>query len=84
MNGTQIDFEDRKQDIHEKLEIESDFLLVSKNLLKLKDEYREIIVMRYINEMSFGEIADIIDKSKGNVRVILYRAMKAMRELSNN
>lgn len=75
-----IDVPDYSQDTHRRLEVESDFESLSGSLLGLKDEYREVILMRYVNELSVKEISDIIDKSKSNVRVILYRAMKALRE----
>lgn len=54
---------------------------VEEMLGQLKDEYREIIVLRHIEGMSIGEIAEIVEKKKGAVRVILYRALSALREL---
>ncbi len=77
-----IDLPDERQDAHKNLEIKSDFDRLSQSLLQLKDEYREIVTLRYVNELSFSEIAKIMDKSKGNIRVMLYRAMKALREIS--
>jgi len=52
-------------------------------LRRLKDEYREIIILRFIEELSISEIAKILDKSKGSVRVLLHRALKVTRELLN-
>ena len=37
--------------------------------------------MRFINDLSLEEIADINQKSKGSIRVGLHRALKALREL---
>ena len=76
-----IDIEDDKQNIHQKMEVASDMEIVEKKLLELKDEYREVIVLRFIEEFSISEIAKILDKSKGNVRVLIYRALKALRGL---
>ena len=50
----------------------------------LKDEYREIIVMKYLDEMSTKEIADVLGKSTSNVRVILHRATKAISEVAQS
>ena len=50
-------------------------------LRKLKDDYREVITMRYIDELPMGDIATILDKSEVNVRVTLHRALKALRRL---
>ncbi len=58
------------------------FAGVSDLLFELKDEYREIIVMRYVNELSVKEMALSLGKSRGNVRVTLYRALKALREIA--
>ncbi|MFH0840767.1 MAG: RNA polymerase sigma factor [bacterium] len=58
-----------------------DFELVKEKLTELKTEYRGVIVMHYINQLSISEISDILGKSKGNVRVILHRALSALREI---
>ena len=73
---------DESQDIHRKVEIASEYKNISERMKLIKDEYREVILLRYINELSFGEIAEILDKTKGNTRVLLYRAMKALKEVS--
>jgi RNA polymerase sigma-70 factor (ECF subfamily) len=63
--------------IDKNLEIET----VKKNLLQIKDEYREIIILRYLDELSVKEISEIINKPKGNTRVLLHRALKALKEV---
>ncbi len=59
----------------------------AKDMLKLLDgldhKYREVIVMRYINEFSPQEISQMIGESENNVSVRLNRALKQMRELLN-
>ena len=53
-----------------------------RNLLaNLKDEYRMVLVLRFINELSPDEIADVMGKSSGAVRVIQFRALAALRKL---
>ncbi len=76
-----INIADEKQDLIRETELASDMSLVEKRLTELKDEYREIIILRYTEELSIGEIAKILDKSKGNVRVLAYRALKALRDV---
>lgn len=58
-----------------------DFTLIQQKLPQLKSEYRGIIVMRYINQLSVAEIADILGKNKATVRVTIFRALAALREL---
>jgi RNA polymerase sigma-70 factor, ECF subfamily len=63
------------------LEISDDHRALIEKLVLLKDEYREAITLRYVNELSVGEIAAILDKSHGTVRVLLHRAMNALKEV---
>lgn len=72
---------DEKEDITGDLDISLDFEKVEGKLSELKDEYREVIILRYVNELELHEIAKIIDKSKGNVRVLVFRALKALKTL---
>jgi len=74
---------DVKQDIAQRAEVMSDLMVIETKLPELKEEYREVIIMRYINELSIKEIAEILDKSKGNVRVLIYRALSTLKELMN-
>jgi RNA polymerase sigma-70 factor (ECF subfamily) len=76
-----IDIEDKSQDIARQAEINSDMEEVRRNLGKLKDEYKEVLILKYVNELSFKEIAAITGKSKSNTRVLAHRALKALREL---
>jgi len=76
-----VDAIDESQDPQDKIDQEANLELIRKQLPLLKEEYREIIIMRFINDLSLEEIADISKKSKGNVRVTLHRALNALREL---
>ena len=66
--------------IAQKFDLEKDVLRVQKTLLKLQDECAEVIILRYIEEMSFSEISEIVGKPEGTIRVILHRAIKELRE----
>lgn len=78
-----FDIVDKGQDILKQAKISSDISMVTERLLELKDEYREIIIMRYIDELTIKEIAKVLDKSRGNIRVLTFRALKALKELVN-
>jgi len=64
-----------------KIEVKLEIDKIEEKLMGLKDEYREIIILRYIEGLSINEIADIVEKRKGAVRVILYRALNTLKEL---
>ena len=52
-------------------------------LKKLKQEYREVITLRYVDELEVGEIAAITGKGNIAVRVTLHRALKKLKELTD-
>jgi len=48
---------------------------------KLKQEYQEVVMLKYVEELSISEIADILGRSQVSVRVTLFRAMKKIKEM---
>jgi len=76
-----IDILDEAQDPQEKMDQESNLELIKSKLPLLKEEYREVIIMKFISDLTLEEIADISGKTKGNVRVLLHRALGALKEL---
>lgn len=53
-------------------------------LKQVKEEYQEIIFLKYIEELSIAEIAEIVGKSSVNVRVTLHRGMSVLKKIMNN
>lgn len=57
--------------------------LVHMALGKLKEEYQNILTLRFINGLSHAEAAKTLDRSVGAVRVLQHRALQALdKELS--
>lgn len=51
---------------------------------KLRKPYREIIIHKFINELSNKELSQIMKKSEGSLRIMQFRALKALkRELED-
>jgi RNA polymerase sigma-70 factor, ECF subfamily len=73
--------EDEKQNLIKDAEIISDLEMVKEQMGKLKDEYREIILMHFIDELSFAEISEVTGKTAGNIRVLTFRALQALKDL---
>lgn len=48
---------------------------------KLKSEYKEVLLLRYVEDFSISEISEILGKNKGNIRVLVHRALEALREV---
>jgi RNA polymerase sigma-70 factor (ECF subfamily) len=50
-------------------------------LVQLREDYREVLVLRFLSEMSPEETAHAMERSVGAVRVLQHRALAAMRKL---
>ena len=72
---------DQKQDILAYVSVKQEVEEIMKALGKLKDEHREIIILRHVEDLSIAEIAEITGKNSGSVRVQLHRAIKALRRV---
>jgi RNA polymerase sigma-70 factor (ECF subfamily) len=49
-------------------------------LTKLKKPYRDVIICKFINELSNAEIAEVLDKNEGSLRVLQFRALSALKK----
>lgn len=58
-----------------------DVQLLQEFLLELKDEYREVLLLKYIEDFDLQSIAQIMGKKNGAVRVLLHRATKSLKDL---
>ena len=63
------------------MEVRAEAEQVIEKLHGLKDEWREVMIMKYLDDLSNGEIAKALDKTSANIRVIVHRATKALAEL---
>ena len=54
---------------------------LKKTLAQLKEDYRVVLVLRYLSELSPDEIAQVMGRSSGAVRVLQHRALTALRNL---
>lgn len=67
--------------LEEGVMIREEFRHIMQKLKLLKEEYQDILVMHYLDEMSIPEIASALQKKPNNVRVTLHRARKALKEV---
>jgi RNA polymerase sigma-70 factor (ECF subfamily) len=63
------------------LEQSSDESSVREAVLKLRDEQRQVIMLRFVEELDYREVAAVIGKSVPAVRVIQHRALGNLRKL---
>lgn len=61
----------------------SDDYFIGKEVLKivesLDEKYREVIIMRYINDLSIKEIASILNETENNIYVIISRGFAKVK-----
>ena len=50
-------------------------------LSRLREESREIIELRYFQQLDIEEISEVLEKSEGAIRVQLHRATNELRDL---
>ena len=50
-------------------------------LAKLNAEHREVLVLSRFQELSYNEIADILQTTEGNIKVKVHRAMKELKSI---
>lgn len=50
-------------------------------ILQLGGDEQQVVILRFMEGFEFSEIASLIDKKEGNVRVILHRALVKLRSI---
>lgn len=48
---------------------------------QLKSPYQEVVVLKYLEEMSIEEIAKVLNRSQTGVKILLFRARNQLRKL---
>jgi RNA polymerase sigma-70 factor (ECF subfamily) len=54
---------------------------VREAVLRLGDDQRQVIILRFVEELDYKEVAEILGKSVAAVRVIQHRALCALRKM---
>ncbi len=72
--------EDELELAHNRLEAAE----AQKVMRKLDDAYREVILMRYIDNLTPQEIAEILGEEPNTISVRLHRGVKKLKELLNH
>jgi RNA polymerase sigma-70 factor (ECF subfamily) len=54
--------------------------MVREAIMRLREEQRQVIILRFIEDLDYREVAEIIGKSVAAIRVIQHRALNALRK----
>lgn len=78
--NNQMDLSDRggeRQELADRVEVQQIIIF----LRRLKQEYQEVLTLRFIDDLPINEIAQVTGKSRVAVRVTLHRALKKLKEI---
>lgn len=70
-----------EKDLHISIEEKNMLEQIFRAMRNLKNEYQEVLLLKFVEELSIGEIAAVLEKKRGAVRVLLSRARKALKEV---
>ena len=54
--------------------------MVREAIMRLREEQRQVIILRFIEDLDYREVAEIIGKSVAAIRVIQHRALNSLRK----
>lgn len=75
---------DLASDPLQKAVLGADVELVKSAILKLKKDHQDVLIWYYLEDMSTEQIAVLLDKPVGTIRVVIHRGLEALRnELRN-
>lgn len=69
------------RDTDSKIRLDAEISLVKKALLRLSDEQREAIILRYFEDVPIRNIAVQLQKTENATRVLIHRALKELRSI---
>lgn len=71
---------DPKINLHEKAIINADLERVKTALTSLSDDYQNVVIWHYLDDLSIKEVAKLLDRSEDATRVLLHRALSSLKE----
>lgn len=76
VDGQLVDIDD---ELEKKMDMEVQLDGIRSKLREIKKEYRDILLLHYVEDLDIPEIAFILKKKENTVRVQIYRALKALK-----
>jgi RNA polymerase sigma-70 factor, ECF subfamily len=64
---------------HDKAILSADVNVVKTAIQKLKKDYQDVLIWHYLDDMPIAEIAEMVGKPAGTVRVTLHRGLKELK-----
>jgi len=74
---------DPKTNLENKAVFNSDLELVRKKISELKEDYQNVIIWHYLDDLPINEVAKLLDRTEGATRVLLHRALDSLKKKIN-
>lgn len=72
------------EDLVEKIQNDNDIKDLHKAIDSLPENLKEVVILRFIEELSGKEVGEILNITEVNVRVLQYRGLQKLKEIYKN
>ncbi|MDA3899753.1 MAG: RNA polymerase sigma factor [Spirochaetes bacterium] len=76
----ELPIEDEREDLEKQFEMSNAMEMATDELNKLPDDYRSILILREIEELSYEEISEVLNISLSNVKVRIHRGRAMLKQ----
>lgn len=70
---------DPRTNLYEKAALNADIESIKSAIQNLKKDYQDVLILHYLEDMPTEQIADILDKPVGTIRVMIHRGLKSLK-----
>ena len=70
---------DPRQNLEERAMLRSDLNTIRMALAELKEDYQNIIIWHYLDDLPISEVAKLLGRTEEATRVLLHRALNALK-----
>jgi RNA polymerase sigma-70 factor (ECF subfamily) len=75
---------DPRPNMEENAILRSDVEQIREVLTEIKEDYQNVIIWHYLDDLPICEVAKLLDRSEEATRVLLHRALESLRKKVNN
>lgn len=92
-NGKKVSLEDiiekgiepsYDEDLIEKINKDDNFRKITEAMKLLPQNLKEVLILRFINDLSAKEAAEILETTEVNIRVLQFRGLKELKKIIEN
>ena len=70
---------DPRTNLYERAVLNADMEVIKTAIQKIKKEYQDVIIWHYLEDMPTEQIAQILNKPAGTVRVMIHRGLQSLK-----